>query len=85
MSARTILLAPASAAPAFSATVYSTPSTVTFSSFAAAAKDPFASATVEPIEYSLPAIVTLSPAFRSSITNVAVFALSVNVPFKPAS
>ena len=39
----------------------------------------------EPIVYSFPAILYLSPALSVSITNVADFALSVNAPFSPAS
>ena len=45
----------------------------------------FASVSVDPMVYSLPPIVTLSPSSSSSITKVADFALSVRVPLRPAS
>ena len=44
-----------------------------------------ASVFVEPIVYSFPAIVTLSPASSVSIVKVAFFAPSVKVPLRPAS
>ena len=66
---------------------YVLPSIVTevFPSAAGSFISALTSAVVEPIEYSFPPIVTLSPALRSSITNVADFALSVRVPLRPAS
>ena len=72
-----------------SVTVYCTPSIVINSpalapAIAIEAAETPASAGI-PIEYTLPAIVILSPNFNSSIINVADVAPFISVPLRPAS
>ena len=95
-AAKSVTVLPAASAivlpAALNVMVYFVPSISTSAFLPAASTAAFAlssnasaSAFVEPIVYSFPAIVTLSLALSVSIVNVAFLAPSVNVPLIPAS